>query len=570
MKNNITAGLIFAAGLLAVGPALAALKMGTGNVPFWIAVTDPQQIDMQVAKLIGDRSALVALRIPDRSPAQTLAVVAKLRRAAPQTPVLGYAFASRSKPGKVGSAGLMDWIDQGGGRGYVHSENGRTLQGYGDVTLPEYRTRTADGIAAMVKQGGFDGVAIDLAFRTPRYRGPLARLCKLETGFCERYAAGMDATFDAIRVALGGRALVYNGIWNIGPDSVADQEQLLAHSDAAAIEFFGTDPKSPQHSFSHDILPFLQAMAAARPEKKIIVFGRGAWTYDDYVDDYLWQRYLYCSYLLGARDNTYFKYHSTAQGDTTHGRTGGISVYADWGFNLGAPVGPYKVASGIYSRAFAKGLVIVASDEGKGGTYSLKSAMYSPEGEKYQGSIGLKPSQGLLLLTDKPVQPDAQSILAMKLLADWPGATISGQGSDVVVAMQAEAPLGAHDMLLDAVRVAQPHNNLQFVMQAMGKSAAAQVVAEVDDPKHKTEFAVVQLNADDTRSVNGTMSIGFRSSLPRKADLPLLSGPKLTLAAWQTVNLDGRALFANSGLTFRRWDSVRFVGAVKLKAVVLK
>ena len=93
---------------------------------------------------------------------------------------------------------------------------------------------------------------------------------------------------------------------------------------------------------------------------------------------------------------------------------------------------------------------------------------------------------------------------------------------------------------------------------------------DMEIARRQIHVAVLELNAIDSGSVGRTISIGFRSSVLRKKDLPLISGPKLTLGGWQSVDLDGRALFAKSGLIFRRWDSVRFLGALKLKAVALK
>jgi hypothetical protein len=353
MKLKYWFGTVGIAGLLSAGCAFGALKAGPGNTPFWISLQSRQQIDLQVARLLADHAAIVALRTPDDggevSQARTLVV--KLKSAAPQTPVLMYGRTSRdlsSNRGTAAGTASMDWLGQDSSM-QVHLRNGRAISGFGDVTNPAYRAKVASILAGSAEQGGFDGVALDFSIRTPRYRwGPLMKMCSADASYCARYGDGMDATFDAIRNALGGRAILYNGLWNFGPGSVPDQQILLEHSDAAAIEYFGADPKQPQPVFSHDILPFLQAMSEIPADKKILAFGRGSWTYSDYADDFARQRYMYCAYLLGARPNTYYKYHATFQVDTPAGRTGGLAVYSDWSANLGTPVQAYAQGYGLY------------------------------------------------------------------------------------------------------------------------------------------------------------------------------------------------------------------------------
>jgi len=573
MKLDYRFGAVALAGLLSSGCAFAALKAGPGDTPFWISLQSRQQIDLQVARLLADHAAFIALRTPDDGGevSQAHALVAKLKGAAPQTPVLMYGRTSRDLGANRGTAAgtaSMDWLSQDSTM-QVHLPNGRAVSGYGDVTNPAYRSKIASILASSAERGGFDGVALDFSIRTPRYRwGPLMRLCSTDATFCAHYGDGMDATFDAVRNALGGRAILYNGLWNFGPGSVADQQALLGHADAAAIEYFGADPKQPQPNFSHDILPFLQAMSQTPADKKILAFGRGSWTYTDYAEDYARERYMYSAYLLGARPNTYFKYHATFQVDTPSGRTGGLAVYSDWSANLGAPSQAYSVASGLYSRRFAHGLVIVAPDDGSGGGYDLAHAMYSPEGDKYEGHVKLRPGEGLLLLDSKSPRVDDQRLLDLALLADWPNATKTGEGPATEIGLRAGAPIGSDDMLLDAIRTQHPHDTLQMAVQAAGPTTRMQLVAEVDDPSHRQEYAILDIKSHGA-SNGGAQAMGFRAATSSKPAMSVIEGPELTPGAWQSLDLSGHALFANSGLTFRRWDYVRFIGAMKLKAVKL-
>jgi len=570
MKRKSMVWMMLSAGMLfhAACPA-AGLAVGPGKTGFWVGLTSPQQIDSQVSRLLADNASVVALRMPDDSVAAVRDRVATFKRQAPHTPLLMYAWASRdlTARGKPGGASLTDWIGQDSNM-QVHAKSGRPLREFADVTNPDYQSKVARSIAAVVDGRGFDGVAIDLAVRTPRYSPmPIARICASDATFCTRYAEGMDATFAAIRKALNGRPVLYNGLWNLGPGAVDDQAQLLKNADAAAVEYFGGNFKaSPSHSFSQDILPYLKTIANVPEEKKVLVFGRGSYAYTTYAEDYAWQRYLYCAYLLGARNNTYFKYHATFRTDVRIGRTGSLSVFSDAFANLGDPVKPYAIVSGLYSRPFAHGMVVVAPDDGHGGNYALPHAMYSPEGDKYEGRINLQPGQGMLLLDAKQPSVSDQHLLDLKLLADWPNATLSTQSTGPVLTMVGSGADGSHDMLLDAIRTPRPRNTLQLSIQPGAQTARLELMAEVDDPSHQTEFAILELKA---AGATGAPSVAFRTRVEPRDGLSVVQGPALTPGTWQNLALNGQALFAKSGLTFRRWDYVRFDGAIKLQSVKL-
>lgn len=568
MKMARLAGAVFALGCLSSGPVVAAMPAGPGNTPFWIGLGDPAQMDQQVSRMLSEHAVAIALRMIDRGDGGR-AVVARLKKAAPKTPVLMYAWASRNLAGRPGSAGIIDWLEQHP-EWQIRSGWGRAAAGFADVTNPSFRDRLATSIAHAVDRGGFDGVAIDLAIRTPRYRpGPLVRLCRTSADFCRQYAAGMDATFAAIRGTLAGKPLLYNGIWNQGPGSVADQMQLLGHADAAIVEFFGGDLRRGPRGFSQDILPYLQAMAKVPDDKRLFVFGRGALQYDDYAADYARQRYLYCAYLLAAGPNTYFKYHATFQSGVPQGRSGGLSIYADWAAKLGAPTRSYAVQSGVYSRPFANGLVVVAPDDGGGGSFALPRPMYSPEGDKFTGTIALRPGQGLLLLAGKPPVENDQHLLDLRLDGDWPAATLGGEPGTPVLTLR-DAPAGSHDLLLDPIRTLRPRAVLRLGVRPMALDAGIDLVAEVDDPQHRVPFAIIHIGAKGgPASTGGAAAIGFRMASPARAAMPRVIAPEVTVGNWQNLTIDGTAVLAKSGLTFRRWDFARFNGAIQIRSVGL-
>lgn len=563
---RIAAVAAVATSLLAM-PVQAGIGAGAGNTPFWIGVSDVGQLDQQVVRMLAEHAVVIALRMSDGAEGGRAAVT-RLKKAAPQTPVLMYAWASRNLSGRPGSA-IIDWLGQHP-EWQIHAGWGRALQGFPDVTNQAYQSRLAGSIAGAVDRGGFDGVALDLAIRTPRYRpGPLVRLCKSDSTFCRQYAAGMDATFDAIRGALRGKAVLYNGIWNQGPGSVDDQLLLLKHADAAIVEFFGGDVKGTERGFQQDVLPYLQAMTKIPDDKKLFVFGRGSRQYDGYAEDYSRQRYLYCAYLLAARRNTYFKYHATFQSGVPEGRSGGMSIYADWSENLGAPSGPYAVAGSIYSRQFAHGLVIVAPDDSNGGSYALPRAMYTPEGDAVSGSVALRPGQGLLLLDAKPSAQNDQHLLDLRLASDWPAATISGSAQAPVLDLKPTSP-GGHDLLLDPIRTLRPRGVLRADIRPIDGNAGIDLVAEVDDPQRRAPFAIIHIGVKGVAGTgNDASAIGFRMGTPPRAAMPRVLGPAVTAGNWQNLVLDGNSLLAKSGLTFRRWDFARFNGTIQIKSISL-
>ena len=565
--SRTTATAFVAIGLLLSTAAASGTDPLPRRIPFWVGVNNAQQLDLQVATLLAEYAKTIAVRIPGDSQQQALDAVAairKLKDAAPHIPVLMYAWVSRDIPGTVGSKGISDWSESYGRRMAI-------MRGFGDVRDAEYRAKTASSILAAVERGGYDGVALDLAIRTPQYRPkPLAARCVLNASFCSDYAQGMDDSFAALRNALGKRSILYNGIWNLGPGSTEDQMRLLQHSDAVLVEFFGGDPKLSGNSFKHDILPFLDAMAVTPSEKEIFVIGRGSWQYTDYAADYALQRYLYSAYLLAAGPNSYFKYHSTFQIDTPAGRSGGVSMYSDSFADLGNPSSRYQHSDGLYFRTFTGGMVVVAPDDGDGGPFKLPQAMYSPDGAQYSGTLHLHPGEGFLLLKEKPARVEHDDLLALKLLTDWPGASLHSDAAGAFLSMQDGAPRGTHDMLVDPIREVSPRSVLQLQIRAGQKTSNLQIVAEVDDKQHVEQFAVVDVGAAVGDSSSSTPSLTFRASAIGERQRPTVGAAQLKPGQWQTMTLDGRKLFGKTSLTFKRWNYIRFNGPIDLRSVILQ
>lgn len=562
--------------------ALAATAGGTraaGQTVFWLEPRSNVTFDRQVTEEVGKRAGLVVLRArwnnPD--PDYTLKSVVGRFKAATKAPVLSYSWANRYSDAGRSEADLLRDFDSrkksalGETRG-----DGDSKVDFLDVRDPDVRSRVVSQFQRARSGLGVDGFAVDLSTRTPSSRpGELAKRCKAEPDFCPSYAKGMDALFADLRQGLGPNAFIaYNGLFNFAPGQLQDQTKLLASTNGAAIEFFGMDPKDKQHRFSEDIKPFIDIIPTLPADRSVLVFGRAPWTYTDYAQDYLWQRYLYASFLLAARPTDYFKYHATFQVPTQRGRAGGMDYYADWDADLGAARGAARQSGGLWVREFANGLVAVAPDDGRGGTLPLAKAYVSTDGRRHQGELRLSAGEGAILLTNerpelrKPAkwEVDARTMAGWK----WGGAQLDKIDGRDMLRVQAEKQAGEHDVVLDFARSVNPYEHLEIDAKLLEPGSAILAVAEVDDPKREVMQVVLAVTGDDKPAGRVTVEEG----VPLRA-----AAVKNGSESWPTVHLKkdlskdsfgiGAAALEGTGYQFRRWSHLRLVGSVALARVEL-
>ncbi|WP_156100025.1 putative glycoside hydrolase [Nitrosococcus oceani] len=576
--NPVVTLILITALFLSACAERGQLAQAPGNTPFWFEPRANQQLDEQVAKFLAEEAAVVVLRASLQGPIDHYdlpALVNRLRQAESSLPVLLYTWNSRylAKGNRSGKE-IMRWLAQESAL-QMTSLKGTPMPSFGDVMNPDYRRRTVEAIVKALEQSGADGVAVDLAVRTPRFRPkPLAERCAAHPEFCGQYAQGMDALFARLDEALGERPLLYNGLWNLDRGMLDDQVELLKHADAAIVEYFGMNPREKGHSFSQDILPYLKVMQHLKAEKQLFVFGRGPWAYTDYQEDYLWQRYLYCAFLLAKQNNTLFKYHASFQVPTHVGRSGGLDVYADWRLDLGEPEGAYQLKKGLYTRKFEKGMVVVAPDDGEGGTLTLDASFYTPEGKRVQRAINLSPGEGQILFKQRLNRKsashgiDAQS--ADSPLSHWQGAQLIQDEEKVPyvrLSNVTKALEGEHDLLLNPVRSLRMPATLNLKVRLREAGARVLLVAEVDDPKRRTPWVVIELAPPKkVRLKEKGNPVLFRTPPPRNAhSWPYLSGPPLTPGQWQELKIEGNKL--PSQFRFQRWSHIRFVGDVDVMSV---
>lgn len=568
---------ILLAGLLTLtclfsAPAAAQTKTG-----YWIALRSNLTVDRQLADHLGRDAGMIVVRagsgrgLPERySYGQ---IVARLRQGAPQAPVLVYSLVSRIEAAGRIDHELLKGLDIGPPLTTVRAGQNNAIV-YTNIVAPATRQAIRDRLLQEEQRYGTDGLAVDGATRRPLYRPrALANLCRQEAGFCDRYAQAMDALMAGLNHGMGeGQTLLINGLRNFEPGMLEDQLYLLRHADAAAVEFFGLRPDQNKGSFGNDIRPYLDVLPSLPPDKHLLFFGRAPWHYTDYAADYRWQRYLYASFLLAARPNDLFKHHATFQVPTNKGRSSGLDSYADWQLPLGRATGPASRADGIYQRRFTNGRVVVAPDDGQGGTLHLDETLHTPEGQRVAGQLALPPGRALILLKAAPPAKPVREIFTARTMAGWGWAQATLEDTPAGVLQLAPLPeilTGEHDLLLDHTRSLTPYRHLALQLQAGNDSAEAWAIAEVDDPRRQVFWLAVHLG--NTALTGTVVSKDFRAP-PRKNDpahWPVVSaGPLPTRMA--TVRLDGPQLAATAGLSFRRWSHVRLKGPLSLAEVVLE
>jgi hypothetical protein len=577
-------GRLLAAGLLLIcvlfnGSCFAERESVSGwnKVGFWIGTDENGVFDEPTLRLIASRSGVFVLNAPLGSETGSYdyqTVVKRLRILRPDLPVLLYAWANQLLDSRrVGSAIVTGYRERSDL--LLRDTAGRVLSGhrdsvFGDLTQEKYRKWILNRIHDMIRQTGTTGVALDNAIRTPSKRPlRLAKICRQKSKFCKQYAQGMDRLFASMRTAIAPRKLFYNGLWTLEQGLLEDQQKLLKNADGVEIEYFGMNPRRGSARFETDILPYLRAIER-NPSKTILVYGRGPWSYNSYMEDILWQRYLYCAYLLAAGPKTYFKYHSSFQMPAHRGRSGGLDIYADWGLDIGQPLDGYRQKGDLYIREFTKALVLLVPTGKIRHQYLLPRPFYTVEGEKKLGLINIEPGEGLLLLK-------SESEIRKHFARDFEdqdspfnswrrAAVVKEKKSNRFLRLKRTAPeqQWEHDVMIDPERCLLKRSKLTIRVRTKDPKGKLMMVAEVDDDQKKHMRAIVVFSSNKRKPdvLSEGPTIHFRMQ-NRKKELPYVY-PKLAITAdgtWHQLEIDGDLIFRKyKRYRFCRWVFMRIIG----------
>ena len=360
-----------------------------------------------------------------------------------------------------------------------------------------------------------------------------------------------------------------------------DQERLLGLAHGASIELFGLNDRAPRDStFAADIQPYLKAIGN-HTDRTFLVFGRASRedeVYTTYDEDWQWQRYLYCAYLLAADAHTRWKQHAGFLASPFNGRAGGLDVYSDALHDIGSAVGSYSVEEGGYRRSFERGLaLVVPSESPRPGSAWLARPMFTPEGARVVGRVAVAPGEGKLLLQSKPANPPALTRQFNPWFNPrWRWSALRRESGTwyLHVDPTSDDHRGEHDLALDLVRYRAPRGVVTLWYRTADPSARVETVVEVDDAERVMRFALVDGSiriGDDAPPRQGQ----FRSIAPVRSQfelLPVIGGgtPLRSDGQWHTLVIDlGAACTGSVRYAFRRAVFMRLRGPLDVRRVAL-
>lgn len=544
------------------------------NIFFWIGSKYNQVLDSGTTNFIGNHAGLVVLNVrpsSSRSKYDYSNIVKRIRASGLGPMVLMYTWATRDYHSvRIGSEVLSGYDKLG--PLILSAPDRRAMEkahliGFGDVTKLEYRKWVAKKIVTALGATGTNGVLIDTAVRTPF--NLLLPLCT-GTNFCEAYAAGMDALFARLQTQLNSKILIYNGIWSKTAKQFNDQTKLLKYSSGAAIEFFGRYQKSSQiPSFKEGILQYLNVIKSY-PNKTFLVLGRGPVGYENYRADYLWQRYLYCAFLMVERSNTYFHYNATMQIPSS-GRAGALAWYRDWDVPLGKAEGPYKKVNGVYTRKFTNALALLLPRGAKLPViYRLNGIWYTPTGQRVGNSIKLKPGDSVLLSRIRLSQVPPPDLSAIVRRSKHQGSEYSAYPQSDVITRAWQS-----DLMLDREHALHAPQCAILSVKTNDPLFRLVMVASIDDRLKRYERVAVVISGD-ARKDKVTLGpiVEYRiASGERAGEMPYISSTVNLKSDGKLHNvmICGHSLFgARSRFVFDQWRFLRVFGRVDIKAVYLE
>jgi hypothetical protein len=547
---------------------------------FWIGVDDNRVFDGVVTQHLVAHGDIVVINGFYASDAYSYRnIVQRLHEARQGFRVLFYTWAGRKPLGAtmIGAVptlvGMEDedhfdlLLKNAQGDRFEIIKNGQTWI-FLDPRILEARTWLRDQVRMVADLVRSDGVGLDGAIRRPWF---LRRV----GGNPARYPPDFDLMIQDVSEATP--ITIFNGL-SPGPA----QELLLAFAHGAAIEYFGlNDTRRRKPTFAEDILRYLDAIRR-HDDRTFLVFGRASrrpQPYTTYDEDWLWQRYLYCAYLLAAGPNTRWKQHAGFLASPNSGRAGGLDVYADALHDMGSALGKYTVEGGCYRRAFERGLVLVVPAEAPGPvTVWINRPTFTLDGARvFAGQFTVAPGEGHVLLQRRPAPP-AALIRQFDTWLDplWRWSALREESGASYLHLD-ETQIGEeceHDLALDLVRYRLPRGQVTLWYRTSDPAARVEIVVEVDDSDRTQRFALIDCSLK-VGSEQPRRAAQFRAVAPPISQferLPVIGGgtPMIADGQWHTMGIDlEAACSANSRYEFRRALFVRLVGSIDVRRLRL-
>ena len=283
-----------------------------------------------------------------------------------------------------------------------------------DITSTAARQYIVAHLAGQVAAHGVDGVAID------SFHAQLRNSKRYLDGAvkAEQWPLACRRLLQALRIALPGKLIWFNGLWSFNGQAQIDaQAALLPYADGASVEFFGYDgrdrnPPVPPATFATFVEP-INAVLRANPAKPILVHGtsRGR-RYFDYRTDLQHARYTYGCYLLAKTQASFFNYGQSFQlRRLPDERAAGVAMYSYIDLPLGKPTTEaIPNGSGGWARGYAGAGVFVAPADGPSQAWMINIDRWTTTGEKHAAGSALVVAAGdaAFRLYDRPTPPPAQ------------------------------------------------------------------------------------------------------------------------------------------------------------------
>lgn len=543
---------------------------------FWIGVKDNRVFDGVVTRHLSAHSDIIVINAFFDSDALPYSdIVNRLHSARRDMRVLFYTWAGR-KPldaTMIGAVPTLDGMEdlpfllKDGNGELITVERDGTEFIFLDPRIARARAWLKRRVRKVARAVGSDGVGLDGCIRSPRFLNRVP-------GGVDEYPPAFDSMIRGISKTTP--ITIFNGL---SPGD--DQELLLAFAHGAAIEFFGLQDRSNRRpTFARDILRYFDAMGS-HDDRTLLVFGRASRRPQDYTtydEDWLWQRYLYCAYLVAAGPNARWKQHAGFLASPNGGRAGGLDVYSDGLHDLGSARGDFTVEGSCYRRAFEKGLVLVVPSEAPGPeTVRINRTMFTLDGAVFSGQITVAPGEGQVLLHRRPTPPPAlirQFDPGLDPLWRWSELREESGAWYLHLDVPPAGEESEHDLAVDLVRYRAARGQMTLWYRTADAAARLEIVVEVDDRDRAMRFALVD-GSLKIGSEQPRRAVQFRAvppSISQYSRLRVVGGgaPMIADGQWHRLAVDlDEVCAASDRYEFRRAVFVRLLGSMDVRRLRL-